>query len=140
MSRVTPRHGCAALIVSAMTASGCSGAEPLSAELADGAADSTLPKQNDDATASSNDGVPARVDGRDAASPAVSPSVLQFHRNPSRDGVYVDSRLTPAAVASMRTRMSIPLDGQVCAQPLYFNNGPQPPQPSLPATQTHPLT
>jgi hypothetical protein len=50
-------------------------------------------------------------------------SVLQHHNNASRDGVYVDARLTRAAAATMHvdpTFGNAPLLGPVYAQPLYL--------------------
>jgi hypothetical protein len=52
--------------------------------------------------------------------PAAAASVLQYRKNPSRDGVYVDPAFTPAAISAMRTRFTVPLTGQVYAQPLYM--------------------
>jgi hypothetical protein len=56
-----------------------------------------------------------------AASPG--PSVLQFHKNPSRDGVYVDAALTRAAAATIHadtTFGNAAIMGPVYAQPLYL--------------------
>jgi len=54
------------------------------------------------------------------------PSVLQFHKNATRDGVYVDPLLTTAAALRMHKdptfRASV--DGNVYAQPLYVGSGP----------------
>jgi outer membrane protein assembly factor BamB len=57
-------------------------------------------------------------------------SVLQHHNNASRDGVYVDARLTRAAAATIHvdaTFANSPILGPVYAQPLYLsgtNGGP----------------
>ena len=55
--------------------------------------------------------------------PAASASVLQFHKNPSRDGVYVDPAFTPTAIPAMQVRFAVPMTGQVYAQPLYVADG-----------------
>jgi outer membrane protein assembly factor BamB len=50
-------------------------------------------------------------------------SVLQFHNNASRDGVYVDARITAAAAATMHadtTFANTAIMGPVYAQPLYL--------------------
>ena len=52
-----------------------------------------------------------------------SVSVLQHHNNASRDGLYVDARLTLAAAATMHvdtTFANARVTGQVFAQPLYL--------------------
>src|SRR5690242_14206049 len=43
---------------------------------------------------SSLDGGDAGVDSGDSGSPAATASVLQFHKNASRDGVYLDPLMT----------------------------------------------
>jgi PQQ enzyme repeat len=50
-------------------------------------------------------------------------SVLQHHNNPSRDGVYIDPRLTKAVAATMHvdpTFAGAAIMGPVYAQPLYL--------------------
>jgi hypothetical protein len=52
--------------------------------------------------------------------------VLQHHKNPSRDGLYVDAAFTKAAASKLhrdKTFMAT-VNGQVFAQPLYFEGGP----------------
>jgi hypothetical protein len=58
-----------------------------------------------------------------ASSPA---DVLEYHKNPSKDGLYVDPLITrdAAATAHRDTSFNASLPGQVYAQPLYVQNGP----------------
>ena len=54
--------------------------------------------------------------------------VLQRHKNPTRDGLYVDPLLTHAAVSALHldTAFAPPaLAGPIYAQPLYVENGAQ---------------
>jgi hypothetical protein len=53
-------------------------------------------------------------------------SVLQYHKNSNRDGLYVDAAFTKAAVAKLHRDKSFnaALTGQFYAQPLYFEGGP----------------
>jgi hypothetical protein len=52
-------------------------------------------------------------------------SVLQFHNHANRDGLFVDAKLTEAAVASMHldTTFAGTISGNVYASPLYVENG-----------------
>jgi hypothetical protein len=84
-----------------------------------GEADATLDAPHDvrgDAIREAPDGAEASACYRPAPTSA---SVLQFHKNPTRDGVYVDPGLTPQAIKGMQRRSTAPLTGQVYAQPLY---------------------
>jgi len=56
---------------------------------------------------------------------APTKSVLQFHANPSRDGLYVDPSFTLAAIAKTgQTKiLNNSIDGNVYAQPLYIEKG-----------------
>jgi hypothetical protein len=59
----------------------------------------------------------------DAGNPGGGVSVTQYHNNPSRDGVYVDARMTRAAAANIHldTTFTRPtVTGPVFAQPLYL--------------------
>jgi hypothetical protein len=53
--------------------------------------------------------------------------VLEHHNHPNRDGVYVDSRLTKAAIGTMHIDpgFSAATTGATYAQPLFMSNGPQ---------------
>jgi hypothetical protein len=53
-------------------------------------------------------------------------SVLQYHTNPSRDGVYADARMTAQYAGSLKldTTFNPVITGNVYAQPLYVRNGP----------------
>jgi hypothetical protein len=53
-------------------------------------------------------------------------SVLQHHKNPNRDGHYVDSAITKAAAANLHVDPTFQgnINGPTYAQPLYFERGP----------------
>ncbi|HYB42493.1 MAG TPA: PQQ-binding-like beta-propeller repeat protein [Candidatus Methylomirabilis sp.] len=54
--------------------------------------------------------------------PAADPAVLQHHKNPSRDGHYVDPAFTPAAAAQLHLDPGFhaTLSGPTFAQPLFW--------------------
>jgi cell division septation protein DedD len=56
-------------------------------------------------------------------------NVTQEHNNPSRDGVYIDSAFTPAAAANLTRDLGFSgtISGNVYAQPLYIEGGPNGP-------------
>jgi len=56
-------------------------------------------------------------------------NVTQEHNNPSRDGVYIDSAFTPAAAANLTRDLGFAgtISGNVYAQPLYIEGGPNGP-------------
>src|SRR5258708_10696496 len=56
-------------------------------------------------------------------------NVAQFHNNATRDGLYVDSAFTPGAAANLTRDMNFvgTISGQVYAQPLYIEGGPNGP-------------
>src|SRR5258708_6313422 len=54
-------------------------------------------------------------------------SVLQFHKSPTRDGVYVDAAFgvsTGVKTLHLDSAFSVSVTGNVYAQPLYVQNGP----------------
>src|SRR5437660_6739783 len=53
-------------------------------------------------------------------------NVTQFHNHDSRDGLYVDSAFTPSAAANLTRDMNFDgtISGNVYAQPLYIDDGP----------------
>jgi outer membrane protein assembly factor BamB len=53
-------------------------------------------------------------------------NVTQFHNHDSRDGLYVDSAFTSSAAANLTRDMNFDgaIEGNVYAQPLYLDNGP----------------
>jgi hypothetical protein len=53
-------------------------------------------------------------------------NVTQEHNNPSRDGVYIDAGFTPSAAANLTRDLGFDgtISGNVYAQPLYIDNGP----------------
>ena len=56
-------------------------------------------------------------------------NVTQEHNNPSRDGVYVDAAFTPSAAANLTRDLNFngAISGNVYAQPLYIEGGPNGP-------------
>src|SRR5262252_3347968 len=56
-------------------------------------------------------------------------NVTQEHNNPSRDGVYIDSAFTPSAAAGLMRDLNFDgtIIGNVYAQPLYIEGGPNGP-------------
>jgi hypothetical protein len=54
-------------------------------------------------------------------------NVTQEHNNPSRDGVYIDSAFTPSAAANLTRDLGFngTISGNVYAQPLYIEGGPE---------------
>src|SRR5213082_3344751 len=55
--------------------------------------------------------------------------VTQFHNHPSRDGLYVDSAFTQSAAANLTRDLNFDgtIVGNVYAQPLYIEDGPNGP-------------
>jgi len=53
-------------------------------------------------------------------------NVIQEHNNASRDGVYIDAGFTPSAAASLVRDLNFDgtISGNVYAQPLYIDDGP----------------
>ena len=53
-------------------------------------------------------------------------NVTQHHNHDSRDGLYVDPAFTPAAAAGLKRDLTFDgrIVGNVCAQPLYLEDGP----------------
>jgi hypothetical protein len=56
-------------------------------------------------------------------------NVTQEHNNPSRDGVYIDAGFTPSAAANLARDLNFDgtIVGNVYAQPLYIEGGPNGP-------------
>jgi hypothetical protein len=56
-------------------------------------------------------------------------NVTQFHNHASRDGLYIDSAFTPFAAANLTRDMNFDgtIQGEVLAQPLYVEGGPNGP-------------
>ena len=56
-------------------------------------------------------------------------NVTQFHNHSSRDGLYIDSAFTQSAAANLTRDMNFDgtIDGNVYAQPLYIEGGPNGP-------------
>jgi hypothetical protein len=56
-------------------------------------------------------------------------NVTQEHNNPSRDGVYVDSSFTPSKAANLTCDLNFDgtISGNIYAQPLYIEGGPNGP-------------
>ena len=53
-------------------------------------------------------------------------NVTQFHNNPTRDGLHIDSAFTPGAAANLTRDLNFngAIVGSVYAQPLYIDSGP----------------
>src|SRR2546430_1521689 len=56
-------------------------------------------------------------------------NVTQEHNNVSRDGVYIDAGFTPSAAAQLTRDLNFngTISGNVYAQPLYIEGGPNGP-------------
>src|SRR5437667_12389372 len=56
-------------------------------------------------------------------------NVTQEHNNPSRDGVYIDPAFTPSAAANLTRDLNFDgtISGNIYAQPLYIEGGPNGP-------------
>ncbi|MGC1323141.1 MAG: hypothetical protein WA849_13230, partial [Candidatus Udaeobacter sp.] len=56
-------------------------------------------------------------------------NVIQEHNNLSRDGLYIDSAFTPVAAAGLTRDLNFDgtISGNVYAQPLYIEGGPNGP-------------
>ena len=56
-------------------------------------------------------------------------NVTQYHNHGSRDGLYIDSAFTPSAAANLTRDLSFDgtIVGEVYAQPLYIEGGPDGP-------------
>jgi hypothetical protein len=61
-----------------------------------------------------------------AAATVTSVNVTQHHNNPSRDGLFIDPAFTPTAAANLArdTNFDGAIVGNVYAQPLYVEGGP----------------
>ena len=69
-------------------------------------------------------------------------SVLQYHKNALRDGVYVDAAFTRAAAATLKkdTTFTAMVAGPTLAQPLYFEGGPNGKDLLITATEQNEVT
>jgi hypothetical protein len=78
----------------------------------------------------------------DAGKPGSGASVLQFHKNGSRDGVYVDGAMTKTAAGAIHrdATFAVTLTGQVYAQPLYVEQGPGGQEAFIVATESNHVT
>ena len=86
------------------------------------------------------DGAPVPDAPQQETGPAVSPNdVLEYHKHASRDGVYLDPKMTKAAAASLHrdTTFSGKVDGWIYAQPLYVEEGPNGKPALYVATETN---
>ena len=65
--------------------------------------------------------------------------MLQHHRNPSRDGVYVDSKFSTSGAAGIHLDATFKgnVTGDVYAQPLYVENGPNNAEAFIVATESN---
>jgi hypothetical protein len=84
--------------------------------------DSGVTSANDSGTEAGIDsGIASGID----ASSVTSASVLQHHKNATRDGFYVDAALTKTAVTTMHldTRFQATTTGKTFSQPLFMEGG-----------------
>src|SRR6266404_7681564 len=67
--------------------------------------------------------------GLSGAEGQVQVNVTQEHNNPSRNGVYIDAGFTPSVAANLTRDLSFngTISGNVYAQPLYIEGGPNGP-------------
>jgi hypothetical protein len=77
--------------------------------------------------------------GADGPPPDAAASVLQHHKNPSRDGLYVDDAFSAAAFSTLHldTGFAGPVTGAILAQPLYVEAGPHGQEAFLVATEAN---
>ncbi len=78
----------------------------------------------------------------DSGPPPYDPSVYQHHKNPTRDGVYIDPAMTKTAAAGVHALagfMGTTSAGSY-AQPLYVKNGPGGNEAIIIATETNHVT
>jgi hypothetical protein len=102
---------------------GTSGASSGEGGSSDGSSGASSSGASGSSGAGSSDGG-SSDSGGDAAA-AYDFSVVQFHKNPTRDGVYVEPTFTKSAVTTMhKTSVMGTVTTQVYAQPLYVENGP----------------
>ena len=66
-------------------------------------------------------------------------NVTQEHNNLSRDGLYIDSAFTPSAAANVTRDLNFDgtISGNVYAQPLYIEGGPDGRRKLLPSTESN---
>ena len=88
---------------------------------------------------SSSSGTDGGIDG---GQPASDPSVYQHHRNGTRDGVYIDPVFTQTAAATTHVLPGFmgTVSGEVYAQPLYVENGPNATEAFVVATEANHVT
>ena len=67
-----------------------------------------------------------RAVSRAALQPSTSVNVIQYHNNPSRDGLFIDPAFTPSAAANLARDVNFDgtIVGNVYGQPLYVEGGP----------------
>ncbi len=93
------------------------------------------------ATGAAGTSAPAGGTGAPAPPPAAvgAASVLQFHKHATRDGVYVDAAFTRTAAAMLKKDAAFHAltNGQIWAQPLYWDAGAGGKDLVIAATQTN---
>ena len=80
--------------------------------------------------------------GIDGGQPASDPSVYQHHRNGTRDGLYTDPVFTQTAAATTHVLAGFmgTVSGEVYAQPLYVENGPNAVEAFVVVTEANHIT
>lgn len=83
--------------------------------------DSSTPPGDDDASPPGDDD----ASSGDSSVPPSGDDVLTYHKNISRDGVYVDALMTTANAKKLKVASTFKgqIDGWLMAQPLYVTNG-----------------
>ena len=76
--------------------------------------------------------------GIDAGS--ISSDVIQHHKNPNRDGVYIDPNFPMTSATGLHVETSFSLNGHIYAQPLWVSNGPNGAEAFIVATESNHVT
>ena len=95
-----------------------------------------------DAARPGDGGTTADGSQTDSAPPPYDPSVYQHHKNPTRDGLYIDSAMTKTAAAGVHALAGFmgTTSAGAYAQPLYVKNGPGGNEAYIIATEANHLT
>ncbi len=110
------------ILVSSLAAQACGDSSAANPDSDGGLADGTVSGDG----AASQDGSAADAPADGTAITPQGPSVLEFHKHPSRNGVYVDALITKAKAATIHKdpAFQATIAGHVFSQVLYAENGP----------------
>jgi hypothetical protein len=118
---------------------GSSGSSGSSGGSSGGETDATVPTHDASSSGGSPDGSSSSSGG--GVDAGYDPSVLQHHKNGTRDGVYIDPAFTKTAAASTHVLSTMgTVSAGVFAQPLYVENGPGGVPAFIVATETNHVT